>query len=777
MEHELRFQENISCWESGLPLGNGETGCLIWGSPAHLRFSLDRTDIWDTTSVPGTDCPEFTYQNLARLAKEGDNDEIRRIFDSPYHCPLPTKLPAGKIILAFDGYEKICSCLRLSDGEAELVLESDGTEKDSTEKDRAKVDGAEKGGAEKDGAEKDRAESRRIRSIVHATKGIGMISVDMPRALFSVELQSPEFGRLSDREREPAEQKKGISHGSLKSVFYEEPVRYRKECGNDCHLEAFEQKISEDFSYGIVMAVQEKDGKTNILYRIFTSPEESLSQACEHVLALLEAGYDGLLQEHRDWWKGFWDKSSISLPDKFMEKNWYISNYLLAGCSREGCYPMPLQGVWTADEDALPPWKGDYHNDLNTQMSYYHYLKANHLEQGKSFVDFLWNRREAARAFARNFYGTGGLCLPSVMSIDGKPLGGWPMYSLSPVNQMWLCKAFDDYYRYTGDESFLKERAYPYFRETAECIGALLEEGEDGLLRFPISSSPEVHDDELEAFVTPNSNYDLAFLHYFYDTLCGYAEKLLSVESCTEKRETLEREDRAWRSVRGKLPALAVDERGVLMLAPDEALQESHRHHSHAQAIHPLRLVKYDTAEHRRIIEATIRNLEELGTDMWVGFSFCWMAELYAIACKGEKAAGQLGIFWRNFCSPNGFHLNGDQKAEGYSSFTYHPFTLEANMCAADALQEMLLYGEEGVIEVFPAIPESWERQEVAFQGFRTEGGILVSARLSRGKLTELLLEAPQPMRVKLKGWSHEGERRETESCEVDLHQGENVWL
>lgn len=706
MEHELRFQENITCWESALPLGNGETGCLIWGSPSHLRFSLDRTDIWDTMPAPGTDCPEFTYGNLVRLAREGDNDEIRRIFDTPYHHPLPTKLPAGKIILAFDGYERIQSCLRLSDGEAELVLESD------------------------------KAESRRIKSSIHATKGIGMISVDMPRAFFSVELQSPEFGRLSDRdEGSPGQDhEEGLSRGSLKSVSYEAPLRRSRECGDGCHLEAFEQKISEGFSYGIVMSIREKFEKTDIFYRIFISTEETALQAEQKLLAA--AGDEGWLERHRDWWKEFWGRSGISLPDKFMEKNWHLSNYLLAACSREGCYPMPLQGVWTADEDALPPWKGDYHNDLNTQMSYYHYLKANHLAQGRSFVDFLWNLREAARDFAGSFYGTGGLCLPAVMSIDGKPLGGWPMYSLSPVNQMWLCKAFDDYYRYSGEEDFLAQRAYPYFRETAECIGALLEEGEDGLLRFPVSSSPEIHDDELEAFVTPNSNYDLAFLHYFYDTLCGYAEKLLSVETGAERRkdlerEALERDYRRWRSVRGKLPGLAVDGRGVLMLSPDEILLESHRHHSHAQAIHPLRLLKYGTEEHRRIIEATIRDLEELGTDMWVGFSFCWMAELYAIARKGEEAARQLGIFWRNFCSPNGFHLNGDQKAEGYSSFTYHPFTLEANMCAADALQEMLLYGEEGVIEAFPAIPESWERQEVAFRGFRTEGGILVSARLA----------------------------------------------
>lgn len=89
----------------------------------------------------------------------------------------------------------------------------------------------------------------------------------------------------------------------------------------------------------------------------------------------------------------------------------------------------------------------------------------------------------------------------------------------------------------------------------------------------------------------------------------------------------------------------------------------------------------------------------------------------------------------------------------------------------------MLLYGEEGVIEVFPAIPESWERQEVAFHSLRTEGGILVSARLAQGKLTKLVLAAPHRMRVKLKGWSHEGVRREAEVYDVELLPGENVWL
>ena len=46
---------------------------------------------------------------------------------------------------------------------------------------------------------------------------------------------------------------------------------------------------------------------------------------------------------------------------------------------------MPLQGVWTADDGKIPPWRGDYHHDTNTQLSYQAYLKADRLAEGRSF--------------------------------------------------------------------------------------------------------------------------------------------------------------------------------------------------------------------------------------------------------------------------------------------------------------------------------------------------------------------------------------------------------
>lgn len=382
---------------------------------------------------------------------------------------------------------------------------------------------------------------------------------------------------------------------------------------------------------------------------------------------------------------------------------------------------MPLQGVWTADEGTLPPWKGDYHNDLNTELSYTHYLKANHLEEGRCFLDFLWSLFDEGRRFAGEFYGAEGCCLPGTMTIDGKPLGGWPMYSLSPSNQMWLAHAFGEYYRYTGNSKFLRERAYPYMKETGIFIQSLLEETEDSYLVLPVSSSPEIHDDTERSWLTPVSNYDLALMIRLFETL----EKLAGELGKTEELQ--------WRHIRQRLPELSVNKNKVLMLSPDESLEESHRHFSNAMAVSPLGIIDYE-GEGKEIIDAVIADYERLGTSQWVGYTFAWMAHLYAVQGNGEKAAEYLRIFWENFCSCNGFHLNGDFRKKGYSQFTYRPFTLEGNMFSADALQEMLFQMKDGKIRLFPAVPKTWTEKQVSFYSFRGEKGILCSAEIFEGR-------------------------------------------
>ncbi len=191
---------------------------------------------------------------------------------------------------------------------------------------------------------------------------------------------------------------------------------------------------------------------------------------------LWKKGYQNNFKTHESWWKKYWKDSGIRLKDKNLEKAWYFNNYLLASASRKNNPPMPLQGLWTADDNTLPPWKGDYHHDLNTQFSYMGYLKANHIEQGESFFDYLISLDDKAKEFAKNFYKAEGACLPTIMDFYGNPIGGWTMYAYSPTSQCWLADLLYRHAKLTGDKEFTKNKAYPYIKNSVDFIISILEE-------------------------------------------------------------------------------------------------------------------------------------------------------------------------------------------------------------------------------------------------------------------------------------------------------------
>ncbi len=691
---DILAKKAIASWDEALPLGNGKMGCLIWGASDALRLSLDRGDLWDNTPAPELSDERYRFKNLVQAARDGDMHTQLELFDAPYRHAAPTKLPAGKLVLQFAPGLPVSSRLHLADahacvkiGQSPIVLES----------------------------------------FLSAVAPVGLIRLSCPAGSFSVRLENPQFGVKTCENQENEEGEESVSAGSLKFLCYAPPV-----FGQHKTLRWFEQQVDEQLTYGIWLDMREQDGKTLIAYTVAASldGENWREQALDTLRRSLDAGYDACYLEHRGWWEQYWSESAVTLPDELFEVNWYRTNYLLGACSRKGCPPMPLQGVWTADNGELPPWKGDYHNDLNTQLCYASYLKANHLAAGESFLDFLWGLLDEGKAFAREFYGTPGICMPSIMTIQGKPMGGWCMYSYSPTNQLWLCQLFERHYTLTGDETFLRERAYPYLKLTGECLEGLLEKNEEGQLVLPVSSSPEIHDNTSNAWVTPNSTYDLSLLRYLFTQLVRFARQLGTGE------------ENRWQEILNALPQLPVNERNVLMLSPDESLTESHRHHSHMMAVYPLRQLHYEDEADRAVIDASVENLEVLGTGNWVGFSFPWMSAFYCMQHNGEGAAYQLKLFWENFCSPNGFHLNGDYQRRGLSKYHYRPFTLEANMAAADALQEMLLGTQRDLLEFFPAIPKQWHEGEVSFEQFRGPNGVLVSASMCGGAVNSITLSA-----------------------------------
>ena len=45
--YRLQLQAPIETWDEAIPLGNGLTGGLLWGTGNSINLSLDRGDLWD----------------------------------------------------------------------------------------------------------------------------------------------------------------------------------------------------------------------------------------------------------------------------------------------------------------------------------------------------------------------------------------------------------------------------------------------------------------------------------------------------------------------------------------------------------------------------------------------------------------------------------------------------------------------------------------------------------------------------------------------------------
>ena len=493
----------------------------------------------------------------------------------------------------------------------------------------------------------------------------------------------------------------------------------------------------------------------------------------------LRKGYAVVLKTHTKWWKNFWKQSNVNIPDTAIQKQYNLVQYFYGAASRSDAPPMPLQGVWTADNGSLPPWKGDYHNDLNTQMTYIAYQEAGRFEEGASYLNYLWNRRNVFRKFAKDFYGTGGLACPGVMSLSGQPLGGWGQYSLSPTMSAWSAHLFYLHWLYTADEKFLKEKAYPWCSGVGECMLGLLKPDERGILRLPLSSSPEIFDNSSKAWLQPNSNYDLMCLKMLFLSLKEMAT------ACSKEYEA-----KKWSEAASGLGGFHMKPDGTLLVDAVNELPHSHRHLSNIIGLYPFNLITNEGGEKEvQIIESSLKEWERLGTSQWCGYSFSWMSCMQARVGNAEAAAKNMDIFVKAFVLRNGFHANGDQTQSGYSDMTYRPFTLEGNFLASQAVQEMLLQSwsplpgklNTGVIRLFPATPQKWA--DVTFNNLRAEGGYKVSASRKNNKIVWFSITANKIGIVRIKDnfegqipkWNLANVQKNGDVYEVKLAKGQKL--
>jgi len=672
IKHNLVFSQIPAKWDEAIPLGNGMLGVLVWQKDGKLRLAIDRADLWDLR--PTAEIEKFTYQWAYQHRLSGDWDTVWKIADEPYdRDPAPTKIPGGAV--EFD-ITKLGQVLTV---ELDLKTATCKIEWENGEQ---------------------------FRIFVDATKPV--IRYTWQKNSRVAEIVAPAYHKDSEEKK-----LNPVVEGSDLSRLGYPPGKIKKKKNQII----YSQKCWGPLVYELSVATKNSEGTISLTSDYADMPK--IRQAGKMVKNAIREPFSNAHLRHAEWWKSYWDRSFVSIPDKLLEKQWYLEMYKFGSASRKGAPPISLQAIWTADNGKLPPWKGDYHNDLNTQLSYWPGYSSNHPEESSVFTDWLWNHQSYFKEYTQRVFSTNGINVPGVATLRGREMGGWHMYAMSPTISCWLAQHFYLEWKYTMDRSFLQDRAWPWVRETAGHIEQLAK-FKNGYRTLPMSSSPEFHDGYMEAWFLQMTNYDLALCKYVFKIA---AEMAAEMGLMAEQTHLLK--------VGSEFPELDISKSDGLTVAPGYPYKESHRHFSHLMAFHPLGLLSLDNQDDKLIIESSLRNLEKQGTSQWTGYSFSWLGNLYARTKQGNKAVEALNTFARCFCSPNSFHLNGDQCKEGHSSFTYDPFTLEGNFAFAAGIQEMLLQSHLEKIEIMPAIPQDWK--EVSFRDLRAQGAFLVSAEKKNG--------------------------------------------
>lgn len=710
-------------WDEAIPLGNGMLGALVWEKDQVLRFALDRADLWDSRPMKGLHRPEFSFQWIVDQRLNNNYKPVQEYFDHPYDRePAPTKIPGAALEFKFlKGLEIADAYLNMNEAISELSWKN-GT---------------------------------RLQTFVHAEKPIGWFKFENLSSDFELELIPPAYQSAIKNSGDP------VGGDDLGRLGYEQGKVSR-----ESNTIVYHQKGWGEFSYEVIVSWKKVDAKTiEGVWTIRSNPDNFNSNLDQKSLqTLLKSGFESNKKSHLAWWEQFWAKSNLQVPDSILQHQWEMEQYKFGSTARENAPPISLQAIWSADNGRIPPWKGDFHHDLNTQLSYWPSYSANHMNEAMGYLNHFESNKENYKRYTKQFFGKEGIAVPGVTTLDGTEMGGWIQYSLSPTVSAWISQHYYLQWRYSMDKEFLKEKAYPWIKSTAQFLEQItvLDE-KTGKRKLVISSSPEINDNDISAWFTKTTNYDLSLMQFNFKVAAELAQEL-----------KLKGEAEHWSNLYAQLPDLALSEKNELMVAPNYSYSSSHRHFSHMMSIHPLGLVKWDESDaSKNIIKSSIKLLDTIGPKGWVGYSYSWLGNLKARAKDGEGAAKALTIFAKAFCSSNTFHVNGDQTKSGYSDAHYRPFTLEGNYAFASGLQEMLIQSHAGFLEIFPAIPANWEN--VSFQTLRAEGAYLVSAKRENGRVETVNIYSEKGGTLKLKSPFNKYEQKNKGN--VKLHEAENGFI
>lgn len=521
-----------------------------------------------------------------------------------------------------------------------------------------------------------------------------------------------------------------------------------EENSNGLHF-AVACRIVKEATPSVIISSHRMEQKTakskfTVLISVVTDRENvHPAEAAKKLLDEAEAsGIEQLRTNKDNWYKNFWSNAFMKLGDDYLENIYYLRRYLMAAGS-QGEFPVTFNGgLWRWNRDVMN-WVTPHH--WNTQQQYWGLCAQNDCQLMIPYLNTYFKMIPSGEMLAKE-YGAAddALLLTEAHCFTGEQTSkNWEdmKHNFTPASQ--IASLFWDYYAFTGDKDFLRNKAYVFMKKAANFYLEKLQWDEKKKEFYLLSS---LHESADISYVK-NTISDRNCIEQLFRN-CIQAATLLKID----KNKVAQ-----WKHVLNHLWKISYEpfEECGETIAPAEEYYTEKRYSpwmwaSGGSMAFPAGLIGIDNKDSR--MGKAVANLLKCREYANAHYP---LPEIAARMGLGDEALKYLinGVNIHQMY-PQGLMHN----VTGYPDDIYdlksvhdlleHIYAIRSHdffQCGMEpisnystAMNEMMLQSNENKIRVFPAIPTTWNTTRIAFT-LLARGAFIVSAeRDEQAQVTQI---------------------------------------